>query len=239
MGKKKKSSRKIVMIIGIILVSLAVSPFAINEYVIKTTESAIVGEIKEDKEVSFVKEEQSRFKELNADCILVLGAGLKSDGTPSHMLEDRLDTGIALYKSGAAPKLLLSGDHGKKYYDEVNAMKKYVLDRDVPEDDIFLDYAGFSTYDSMYRAKAIFQVNTVIIVTQKYHQHRALYMAEKLGYQAYGVCSDQRIYGGQQVRDNREFLARNKDFFKMLIKPKPTYLGEAIPISGNGLESWD
>ncbi|WP_312653980.1 SanA/YdcF family protein [Aminipila sp.] len=239
MGKNKKSSRKIVMVIGVILVSIAALPFAINEYVIKTTESAIVGEIKEDKEVSFVKEDQSRFKALNADCILVLGAGLKSDGTPNYMLKDRLDTGIALYKAGAAPKLLLSGDHGKKYYDEVNAMKRYALDRDVPEDDIFLDYAGFSTYDSMYRAKAIFQVSAVIVVTQKYHQHRALYLAEKLGYEAYGVCSDQRTYAGQEKRDTREFLARNKDFFKMLAKPDPTFLGTAIPISGNGLESWD
>lgn len=227
------------MVIGIILVCIAALPIAINEYVIKTTESAIVGEIKEDKEVSFIKEEQFRFKELKADCILVLGAGLKSDGTPSYMLEDRLDTGIGLYQAGAAPKLLLSGDHGKKYYDEVNAMKKYVLDRGVPEKDIFLDYAGFSTYDSMYRAKAIFQVNTVIVVTQKYHQHRALYVAEKLGYEAYGVCSDQRTYAGQQTRDTREFLARNKDFFKMFVKPEPTYLGTDIPISGNGLESWE
>lgn len=239
MGKKKKNNRKIVMVIGMILIIIAALPFIINEYMIKTTEPAIVGEIKGDKEVSFVKEEQSRFKDLKADCILVLGAGLKSDGTPNYMLADRLDTGIALYHAGAAPKLLLSGDHGKKYYDEVNAMKKYALDRDVPEKDIFLDYAGFSTYDSMYRAKAIFQVNRVIVVTQKYHQHRALYLAEKLGYEAYGVCSDQRIYAGQEKRDSREFLARNKDFFKMLVKPEPTYLGTAIPISGNGLKSWD
>lgn len=239
MNKKNKNSRKIIILLGMILISILALPFVINEYMIKTTEPAIVGEINEDKGVSFMKEEQSKFKELKADCILVLGAGLKSDGTPSYMLADRLDTGVALYWAGAAPKLLLSGDHGKKYYDEVNSMKKYVLNCGVPEEDIFLDFAGFSTYDSMYRAKAIFQVNTVIVVTQKYHQHRALYLAKKLGYEAYGVCSDQRIYAGQEVRDSREFLARNKDFFKLLIKPEPTYLGNAIPISGNGLESWD
>lgn len=184
MNKKKKNGRKIILVLGMILMSIVATPFIINEYMIKTTEQAIVGEINEDQEVSFMKE-QSRFKELKADCILVLGAGLKSDGTPSYMLADRLDAGVALYHAGAAPKLLLSGDHGKKYYDEVNAMKKYVLECGVPEEDIFLDFAGFSTYDSMYRAKAIFQVNTVIVVTQKYHQHRALYLAEKLGYKAW------------------------------------------------------
>ncbi|QHI71220.1 SanA/YdcF family protein [Aminipila terrae] len=239
MNSKIKGSRKFLLVGVAIFAILAALPFVINQFMIETEKNAIIGEISEGKEVSFVKEEQSRFQGLNADCILILGAGLKRDGTPNHMLEDRLETGLALYKAGVAPKLLLSGDHGKIQYDEVNAMKKYMLNHNVPEDDIFLDHAGFSTYDSMYRAKAIFKVNTAIVVTQKYHQYRALYMAEKFGYKAYGVCSDQKTYRGQKMRDIREVLARNKDFFKMLIKPEPEYLGDVIPISGNGLKSWD
>ncbi|MBN7773101.1 SanA/YdcF family protein [Clostridium aminobutyricum] len=238
MDRKKKYSRLIVTA-GVILVIVGTVPFAINEYILKTTQAAIVKEIGSAKEVSFVKEEYADLKELNADCILVLGAGLKADGTPNHMLEDRLEVGRALYEAGSAPKLLLTGDHGQEDYDEVNAMKTYMLNHGVPEADIFLDHAGFSTYDSMYRAKDIFEVKTVIVVTQKYHQYRALYLAEKLGYKAYGVCSDQRTYAGQQIRDIREIIARNKDFVKIMIKPDPTYLGEAIPISGNALESWD
>jgi vancomycin permeability regulator SanA len=239
MSNKKKFRRKILIAAAFILALLIVLPFAINEHMIKTTESDIVVAIGEDTAVSFVKEDIAKFKELNADCILVLGAGLKPDGTPNHMLEDRLEVGVALYEAEAAPKLLLSGDNGQNDYNEVNAMKQYMLDHGVAEEDIFLDHAGFSTYESMYRAKAIFEVNTVIVVTQKYHQYRALFLAEKLGYEAYGVCSDQRTYIGQGIRDIREILARNKDYFMLIMKPEPTYLGEAIPISGDGLESWE
>lgn len=239
MNSKKKHSRKIVLIVMVILVSFATLPFIINEYMIKNIDPFIIEEIGSDKKVDTLREDSTNLKELNAECILVLGGGLKPDGTPNHMLEDRLEVGLALYEAGVAPKLLLTGDHGQNEYDEVNSMKKYILDYGVPEEDIFLDHAGFSTYDSMYRANAIFEVSNVIVVTQKYHQYRTLYIAKKLGYKAYGVCSDQRTYFGQQMRDIREILARNKDFLKMIIKPEPTYLGESIPISGNGLKSWD
>ena len=97
-----------------------------------------------------------------------------------------------------------------------------------------MDHAGFSTYESMYRAKEVFEAKKVVIVTQKYHLHRALYVAEKLGIDAYGVSSDPRTYRGQFVREIREILARDKDFFKCIVKPEPTYLGDTIPVSGNG-----
>ncbi len=177
--------------------------------------------------------------ELNADCILVLGAGLKPDGTPNHMLQDRLDKGIELYREGVAPKLLLSGDNGQEEYDEVNAMKEYALNAGIPSKDIFMDHAGFSTYESMYRARDIFLVKKAIIITQKYHQYRALYTARGLGVEGYGVVAEPRIYAGQKYRDIREILARYKDFLKMTVKPEPTYLGETIPISGSGLASHD
>ena len=170
----------------------------------------------------------------DVDCIVVLGCQVRSDGTPSHMLEDRLKRSVALYESGAAPKLLMSGDHGTQYYNEVDAMKRYAIEAGVPSTDIFMDHAGFSTYDSVSRAINVFQAEKIIIVTQKYHLYRALYIAKALGIEAYGVAADYRQYSGQFARDVREVLARVKDFGMAVFKPDPTYLGEAIPISGNG-----
>ena len=182
---------------------------------------------------------QRAIEELNPQCILILGAGLKPDGTPNLMLADRLDQGIALYKRGAAPKILLSGDNGQERYDEVNAMKEYCLDQGVPMEDIFMDHAGFSTYESIHRASSIFQVESMIIVTQDYHLPRACYLAEKMGIRYLGIAARQIDYGGQQGRDLREIAARCKDFFTGILKPPPTYLGEVIPIEGSGLASHD
>ena len=170
----------------------------------------------------------------DADCILVLGAGIRTDGSPSPMLQDRLNTGIELYQNGAAPKLLMSGDHGRKKYNEVQTMKDIALDQGVPSEDVFMDHAGFSTYDSLYRARDVFQTRKVIIVTQKYHLYRALYIARSLGLDAWGVSADTRRYRGQSQRDFREILARDKDFFVSVFKPLPKYLGDTIPITGNG-----
>ena len=169
-----------------------------------------------------------------ADCIIILGCQVFSDGTLSAMLHDRVMRGIELYESKAAPKLIVSGDHGRKEYDEVNAMKKYAIDAEIPSENIFMDHAGFSTYESMYRAKEIFKAEKIIVVTQEYHLYRALYIAQKLGMEAYGVSSDYRPYYGQTYREVREILARCKDFATTLFKPEPTFLGEAIPVSGNG-----
>ena len=145
-----------------------------------------------------------------------------------------LRRGVELYKAGAAPKLLMSGDHGTVPYNEVQSMKQYAIDESVVSSDIFMDHAGFSTYESLYRAKDIFQAKKIIIVTQEYHLYRALYIANALGIEAYGVHSDYRNYAGQSGFDLREILARNKDFLTSIFKPKPTYGGDAIPIWGNG-----
>lgn len=170
----------------------------------------------------------------DVDCILVLGCGVRSDGSPSDMLHDRLRRGVELYDLGAAPKLLMTGDHGRENYDEVDVMKSFAVDSGIASDDVFMDHAGFSTYESMYRAKEIFQAKKIIIVTQQYHLYRALYIAESLGLEAYGVASDYRAYSGQWTRDVREILARVKDFGTSIFRPEPTYLGEAIPIWGDG-----
>ena len=169
----------------------------------------------------------------NIDCILILGAGIWGD-KPSPMLQDRLDEGIKLYKKGLSSKIIMSGDHGKEEYDEVNVMKSYAIEKGVPSKDIFMDHAGFSTYESVYRSKEVFEVKKMIIVTQKYHLYRALYIADRLDINAYGVNSNPKKYSGQIFREVREILARNKDFIYTIIKPKPTYLGESINVSGSG-----
>ena len=166
-------------------------------------------------------------------CAVILGAGVRN-GKPTPMLKDRLLTGIELYKSGAVKKLIMSGDHGSEDYDEVNIMKSFAVDNGVPDEEIFMDHAGFSTYETVYRAKEIFEADNIIIVSQEYHLYRALYIAEKLDVKAVGVSADLRTYRGQKMRDLREILARDKDFFNCIIKPEPTYLGEKIPVSGNG-----
>jgi vancomycin permeability regulator SanA len=173
-------------------------------------------------------------RELDADCILVLGAGVKADGSPSDMLRDRMLTAIELYDGGVSDRLLVSGDHGSDDYDEVNTMKGFAVDSGVPSECVFMDHAGFSTYDSIYRAKEVFCADTVVIVTQEYHLYRALYIAEKLGINAVGVPADKNEYRGQLMRDVREILARDKDFFSCIIKPLPKYLGDEIPVSSNG-----
>ncbi|MBE6757538.1 MAG: SanA protein [Ruminococcaceae bacterium] len=170
----------------------------------------------------------------DVDCVVVLGCLVREDGTPSDMLRDRLKRGVALYKEGAAPKLLMSGDHGRQEYNEVETMKAYAVGEGVPSEDVFMDHAGFSTYETMYRAREIFGAKKVLVVTQEYHLYRALYIAERLGLEAWGVASDYETYYGQTKRDVREVLARVKDCFLSHFQPQPTFLGEAIPVSGNG-----
>ena len=219
--KNKRKKLRIVLIALILMSILALaSILIINDYIKSSVKSKSIT----------VADATS----LDADCILVLGAGVWGGGRPSHMLEDRLLQGIELYENGTSDRLLMSGDHGRKEYDEVNVMKGFAMDRGRPSEHIFMDHAGFSTYESIYRARDIFKANKIIIVTQKYHMYRALYIAEKLGLEAYGVASDPRQYVGQETRELREILARVKDFLNCILKPEPKYLGDSIPISGDG-----
>lgn len=168
------------------------------------------------------------------DCILVLGAGVWGDGRPSRILMDRLDTGIDLYRSGVSGRLLMSGDHGRVEYDEVNTMKGYAVEAGAPASHVFMDHAGFSTYESMVRAQEVFAVQSAVIVTQEYHLYRAVYIARRLGIDAHGVVAGDESYPGLPYYKRREFLARVKDYFYVLLRPAPTYLGEVIPVSGDG-----
>ena len=212
-----KKISKYVLIIIIITVVIGI---AINLYVKLSTKKQIIKE-----------NEYEKLSDI--DCIIILGAGIWGD-KPSPMLEDRLLEGIKLYQNNVSNKIIMSGDHGRKEYNEVKIMKEYAIEKGIPSENIFMDHAGFSTYDSIYRAKDIFQAKKVIIVTQKYHLYRALYIANRLGLEAYGVGADPRKYVGAIYRETREILARDKDFVKCIFKPKPTYLGDTIPVSGNG-----
>ena len=204
----------------IVIIIIAIIVFGINLYVKISTNKQIIKE--------------NDYTELSdVDCIIILGAGIWGD-KPSPMLEDRLLEGIKLYQNGASDKIIMSGDHGRKEYDEVNIMKNYAIEKGIPSENIFMDHAGFSTYESIYRAKDIFQAKKIVIVTQKYHLYRALYIANQLGLEAYGVGADPRQYVGEIYIEIREILARDKDFIKCIFKPEPTYLGDTIPVSGNG-----
>lgn len=222
---KSTKVRRIFLICLIVVLALGIVGagivFGIDAYVVHSTSDQILS-----------PEDAALLEDV--DCILVLGCKVQSDGTPSAMLEDRLRRSVELYHAGTAPKLLMSGDHGTMTYNEVQSMKQYAIDYNIASGNIFMDHAGFSTYESLIRAKEIFGAKKIIIVTQRYHLYRALYIAEKLGLEAYGVSADYRNYAGQIVREIREILARNKDFFTALIQPAPTYGGERIPISGDG-----
>ena len=170
----------------------------------------------------------------SADAIVVLGASVYADGTPSGILQDRLDDGIALYFAGVAPKIIMSGDNGTASYNEVRVMKQYAIARGVPSEDIFCDHAGFSTYESMYRAKYVFGCERIVVATQTYHLYRALWSAKSLGMQATGVPSDYREYKKQLQYDIREIPARTKDFFKALLRVPSTYVGDAISLDQDG-----
>lgn len=177
--------------------------------------------------------------EKQADCALVLGANVYSSGRLSPMLYDRVYTGVTLWQSGAVDRLIMSGDHGQIEYDEVNAMKGTAVELGVPADAIFMDHAGFSTYESAYRAKAVFGAEKVIFVTQKYHLYRTIFIARHLGIEAYGVSADLRDYRNDFYNNLRESLARCKDLLFTLFKPDPTYLGEPIDLRGSGQQTDD
>lgn len=220
MKSNKITFKKLLIYMVCLAAFCALVVFSINSYVVFSVDERIITE-----------QEAAALEDI--DCILVLGAGVRNE-RPSAMLQDRIDGGVSLYMAGASDKIIMSGDHGRKDYDEVNVMKNEAIEAGVPSDDVFMDHAGFSTYESLYRAKEIFGAEKIVIVTQEYHLFRALYIARQLGIDAYGVKADPRRYRGAVYREVREVLARNKDLVKCVFKPEPTYLGEAIPVSGDG-----
>lgn len=178
--------------------------------------------------------DQQAAASFDADAIIVLGASVYPDGTPSGILQDRLDDGIALYFAGAAPKIIMSGDNGTESYNECWAMKQYAISQGVPSEDVFCDHAGFSTYETMYRARHVFGADRVVIATQTYHLYRAIYDAQGVGMEAIGVPSDYGEYVNQSWYDFREIFARTKDFFQVLMKTPSTFVGDPISLDQSG-----
>lgn len=220
-NKKKPASplRRLLRLLLLCALVCALLTFSINAYVI----SYAAPYIYTPKEAALHP----------TDCILVLGAGVRGS-RPTPVLQDRINTGIELYEEGISGRLLMTGDHGRMEYDEVNAMKDMAIAQGVPSSHVFMDHAGFSTYESMVRAKEVFQVQSATIVTQEFHLHRAVFLARRLGLDAYGVRADKRTYANMHYSKAREYFARVKDAGYALLRPAPTYLGDAIPISGDG-----
>ncbi len=221
-SKNKIPFKKLISTSLVIILILASIPVIINAYMISYSSQFILT--------------PEEYETMKFDCVLVLGAGVWGD-SPSHMLEERLNKGIEVYNSDCTNRLLMSGDHGQKEYDEVNVMKAFAIDKGAVAEEVFMDHAGFSTYESMYRSRDVFEVESVVIVTQKFHLYRAIYDARKLGLNAYGVEADGQYNYHISVRaynNFRESLARCKDFIWCIIKPEPTFLGEVIPISASG-----
>lgn len=225
---KKKwhfSLKKLLLIFGLLCLAVAVLFVAINAHVIRISAPRLISA---DAATNLE----------NVDCILVLGSSVQPNGTLNRVVRERVDTALALYENGVSQRLLMSGDHGKVNYDEVNAMKQYCVDKGVNPDVIFLDHAGFNTYDSIYRAKAIFGIQKMIIVSQEYHLYRAVYIANELGIEAYGVPAEQEATTAL-ITNLRESVARVKDYFSCAFHIEPTVLGEPIPISGSAKLSDD
>lgn len=179
----------------------------------------------------------------NAQCAMILGAGVSSTGVISHVARDRVEAAMKLYHHGKVDKVIISGDHGRKNYDEVNSMKNYIkIMHHIKDEDIFMDHAGFSTYESMYRGRDVFQIKDLIVISQEFHIARSVYIARKMGLNAVGFVAEEITPFSKLTHLSwqvREVLARVKSFFLVEFNVKPTYLGEPIPITGDGRASWD
>ena len=213
--------KKIFLFLFSVIIVLIIGTLIINLYIISDTKNQIVS-IDDISEVEDV------------DAILILGCKVEGT-TPSLMLAERLERGIDVYNK-LNTKIILTGDHGRNEYDEVNVMRDYLLNSYIDSKDIFLDHAGFNTYDSIYRAKYIFNAKKVVIITQKYHMYRALYLANRLDLEAVGIVADDIPQKGVMLKNEiREVFSRDKNFFLGIFKPKSKYLGEIIPLNQDGI----
>lgn len=210
----------VTLLLGVVVVVFALVLGA-NTWVLLSARDAIVSEVTDAP---------------TADAILVLGASVYRSGAPSPILEDRLTTAIELYREGKSEKIIVSGDHGEDRNNEPKAMQRVLIGAGIPAENIFLDHAGFDTFDSVYRARDIFQARSLLIVSQSFHLPRAVFIGKKLGLEVTGVSSDLRNYGEQTDRYNRvrETLARVKAVLDIWLGAVPTYLGEPIPLSSDG-----
>jgi len=224
-GSKAKGLRLAAKITGAVLCGLIAVALIINAYVVAVAKKDIIKPYE-------LADWATQTGEDGVTCVIVLGAAIW-DGKPSPILRNRLDTGMETFVQSGTKIMLLSGDNGTMEYNEVQSMKNYVVENGeeygITSANIYLDYAGFSTYDSIYRCKEIFGAKRVVIVTQEYHLYRALYIAHSLGLEAKGIEATE-IDSGQAIRNMREIPARVKDFILSLVKYKPAILGEPVPL---------
>ncbi|MDD5739047.1 MAG: ElyC/SanA/YdcF family protein [Candidatus Pacebacteria bacterium] len=160
-----------------------------------------------------------------AQTVMVLGASVRPDKTMSDMLKDRADTAIDLYKASKVENILVSGDGKSKNYNEVEVVNSYLLEQGIPKEKILLDYYGLDTYDSLYRAKNVFNIKSLIISTQNFHLPRAIFIAQSLELTAYGITADKHNYKNMELNIGRELLATIKAYFDVFDNAKPAVLG--------------
>ena len=168
------------------------------------------------------------------DCALVLGAGIREDGSPSDVLRDRLDESLVLYRAGRVRRIIVSGDHQTPAYDEPNAMRVYLEANGVPPQAIFMDHAGIDTYSSVWRAKHVFGASRIVVVTQRFHLARAVWCARSLGMEAEGSAADRHLYRGIAWLQVREVVSRTKAFVDVNVGRTPRHDGPTIDLAGDG-----
>ncbi len=224
---KNNRKHKILKVSFLFILIIFIFSFSINLYMILYSEKYVYNSIDDIPEMYTV---------------IIPGAKVYADNV-SHVVRDRIDGAVNCIKRKKSERILISGDHGRKDYDEVNQIRKYIQNiYNINDDIIFMDHAGFSTYETMYRAKKIFCVDKAVIVTQKFHTARAVYIARKLGIDAVAYEAPESVKYSKLLHLNwnvREYFARVKNFFLVLFRVKPTYLGNVIPIEGNSKDSWD
>ena len=219
-----KSVRIVLLVLASLLFLFVIGTLAVNGYMLLVERRKVVTS---DRWAEMLREGET------TDCILVLGCSVVNQ-KPSADLKGRLDKTYELYKL-SPHKILVSGDHSEDgYYNEVNVMKDYLVEKGIPSSDIFLDHYGFSTYDSIYRTYHTFGVRRVTIVTQDFHIYRSVFLARSIGMETIGVASVDKAGGGESVWNLREIFARDKDFLASLFWPDPVRTGDDIPLTGNG-----
>lgn len=212
MAQRRKPNplrRLVAVVLGVIIIFAAFSG-AVTAYVLLSTRDDVhtIAQIEESG--------------IHAQAVLVLGASVFADGTPSDILADRLEVAADLYLAGAADSIIVSGDNRDAHYNESDAMKDYCIGLGVPADAIIVDHSGYDTYASVYRARYEYGMDSVLIVTQAYHLYRALAIAHGLGMEAEGVPADKGSYDNQMSYSIREILARDKDFLQTLLRIPPS-----------------
>ncbi len=220
-NKKRKAVRRILIYLSAAVCLMTFAVLIIDMYVSGSGKKYVVG-----------------INDLNgdADCIIIPGASVIANKYPSVILKDRLDTAYEVYKATGIKRVLVSGDHGTTEYDEVNVMRDYLIDKGIPGEDIFMDHAGFDTYQTMFRAYEIFGIRSAVVVTQDFHLYRALFIGRNIGIDVYGIDSALRKYLYSFRNRLREYPARVKAFIECRIsKPDPEFLGDKIPIQGENL----